>query len=280
MRTKGSDGLACSRHRVLPPSLGVAGPVLEGVTRGPPRTIPEICDSSMMDRWAGALYGDPCRECSFAFSTGLDESLAYLAGIREEFSVLLADAQGTERHPDLSWSVGSYVCHVADNVRIWAERLVGSAAGAKTVGAYDDNLLAAARSYSDVPLAAALWSIGRASGDWQAAVAVVSRGSHRGPSRTRGDASRRHRTVGYARRVPSRMGHPSVTRSVCLAASQQAEVEHPIRGIPYAGLAHDGTTRNRGSRSMSRHAGVSHSGHPPGGRTGPVKRLRSDMIDR
>ena len=129
----------------------------------------------MMDRWAGALYGDPCRECSFAFSTGLDESLAYLAGIREEFSVLLADAQGTERHPDLSWSVGSYVCHVADNVRIWAERLVGSAAGAKTVGAYDDNLLAAARSYSDVPLAAALWSIGRASGDWQAAVAVVSR---------------------------------------------------------------------------------------------------------
>jgi hypothetical protein len=64
---------------------------------------------------------------------------------------------------------------VADNLRIWAERLVGSAAGTKTVGAYDDNLLATARAYSDVPLAAALWSIGRAREDWQAAVALVAR---------------------------------------------------------------------------------------------------------
>jgi DinB superfamily len=137
--------------------------------------ILRICDSPTMDRWAGALYGDPCRECSFAFSTGLDESLAYLAGLPEEFSVLLADAQGTERHPDLAWSVGSYVCHVADNLRIWAERLVGSAAGAKSVEAYDDKLLAVARSYPDVPLAAGLWSIGRAGGDWQEAVANVAR---------------------------------------------------------------------------------------------------------
>lgn len=57
---------------------------------------------------------------------------------------------------------------VADNLRIWAERLAGSAAGAKAVGAYDDNLLAAARFYSDVPLSAALWSIERARGDAQA----------------------------------------------------------------------------------------------------------------
>ena len=124
-----------------------------------------------MDRWAAALYGDPCRECSFRFSTGLDESLAYLARIPEEYLALLADARGTERHPDLSWSVGAYVCHVADNLRIWAERLAGSAVGAKTVAPYDENLLAAARSYSDVPVAGALWSIGRARGDWQAAVA-------------------------------------------------------------------------------------------------------------
>jgi hypothetical protein len=128
-----------------------------------------------MDRWAGALYGDPCRECSFAFSTGLDESLAYVAGVPEQFSALLADASGTELHPDLSWSVGSYVCHVADNLRIWAERLVGSAAGVKVVTPYDENLLAAARSYADVPLAAALWSLGRARGDWQAGVSEASR---------------------------------------------------------------------------------------------------------
>jgi DinB superfamily len=128
-----------------------------------------------MDRWAGALYGDPCRECSYPFATGLDESLAYIDGIPETFPALLANAIGTERHPDLSWSVGSYVCHVADNLRIWAERLVGSLAGTKVVAPYDENMLAEARCYADVPLAAALWSLGRGREDWRVAVAAVSR---------------------------------------------------------------------------------------------------------
>lgn len=140
-----------------------------------------------MDRWAGALYGDPCRECTFAFSVELEESLAYVAGVPEELSSLLATADGAERHPDLGWSVGSYVCHVADNLRIWAERLAGSAAGATAVAAYDDNLLAAARSYADIPLAAALWSVGRARGDWVAAVADVPRDGAVVVHRERGD---------------------------------------------------------------------------------------------
>lgn len=93
----------------------------------------------------------------------------------EEYSALLEHAVGTERHADLSWPVGSYVCHVADNLRIWAERLAGAAAGAKNVAAYDENVLAEARSYADVPLVAALWSLRRASGDWQAVVGDVPR---------------------------------------------------------------------------------------------------------
>lgn len=101
--------------------------------------------------------------------------------------MLLAHAQGSERHPDLSWSVGSYVCHVSDNLRIWAERLAGSAAGARSVVAYDPELLAAARSYPDVPLATALWSLGRACGDWQAAVAQVAREGTIVSHRERGD---------------------------------------------------------------------------------------------
>jgi DinB superfamily len=128
-----------------------------------------------MDRWAGHLYGDPCRECTFAFSTSLDESIAYIAGVPRTFSELLVHAHGTERHPDLEWSVGSYVCHVGDNLRIWAERLAGSASGAKAVTAYDENLLAEARSYTDVPLKAALWSLDRACEDWRLAVAQVPR---------------------------------------------------------------------------------------------------------
>lgn len=139
------------------------------------RRTSSICESFAVDRWASNLYGDPCRECVFSFSTGLDESLGYVAGAPEEYSALLAEADGTERHPDLQWSVGSYVCHVADNVRIWAERLAGSAAGENVVGAYDENLLAAARSYPDVPLQAALWSLRRARDDWQAAVEGLPR---------------------------------------------------------------------------------------------------------
>lgn len=140
-----------------------------------------------MDRWAAARYGDPCRECGFSFSIELDESLAYLSQIPEELSAVLAGARGTERHPDLAWSVASYVCHVADNVRIWAERVAGASRGAQMVGPYDENLLAAARSYADVPLAAALWSVGRARGDWLAAVDDVPREGIVVVHRERGD---------------------------------------------------------------------------------------------
>lgn len=42
------------------------------------------------------------------------------------------------------------------------------------MGPYDENLLAAARAYPDVPLAAALWSLRRARDEWQSAGAGVS----------------------------------------------------------------------------------------------------------
>jgi hypothetical protein len=59
------------------------------------------------------------------------------------------------------------VCHVADNLRIWAERLAGSALGASgQVANYDGDLLARARAYEGVPTQASLWSLQRASGDW------------------------------------------------------------------------------------------------------------------
>lgn len=127
-------------------------------------------ETPLMDRWAAALYGDPCRECGFDFSTGLDEAVAYVVGVPARYGRLLAGAVGTERHPDLSWSVGSYVCHVADNLRIWAERLAGAARGATAIGPYDENLLATARGYPHVPLVAALWSLGRSTEEWVAMI--------------------------------------------------------------------------------------------------------------
>jgi len=126
-----------------------------------------------MDRWAGALYGDPCRECAFSFSTGLNAALTYLAQAPAAYRDLVGEADGTERHPDLSWSVGAYVCHVADNLRIWAERLAGAAEGFNNVAPYDQDLLARSRSYRDIPLAAALWSLERGRSDLAVAVSSL-----------------------------------------------------------------------------------------------------------
>ena len=62
------------------------------------------------------------------------------------------------------------MCHVADNLRIWAERLAGAAlGGSRQVGRYDADLLAQARLYEAIPIAGALWSLQHAAGAWAAA---------------------------------------------------------------------------------------------------------------
>jgi hypothetical protein len=97
-----------------------------------------------------------------------------VAAIPPTYARILADAKsdGTERSPELQWSAGAYVCHVGDNLRIWAERLEGVCRGAPPlVAPYDESLLAAARDYEGVALQAALWSLERAVGEWQRAVA-------------------------------------------------------------------------------------------------------------
>jgi hypothetical protein len=66
------------------------------------------------------------------------------------------------------------VCHVTDNLRIWAERLAGFALGATgDVAIYDNDLLAQARAYESVPIQASLWSLGRASYDWMEAFSLA-----------------------------------------------------------------------------------------------------------
>jgi hypothetical protein len=87
---------------------------------------------------------------------------------------LLAGRDPSERHPDLGWSAGEYVCHVTDNLRIWAERLAGAALGGSAVVAtYDPDGLAAARRYDHVPVSGALWSLGQAAAEWTAAIELA-----------------------------------------------------------------------------------------------------------
>ncbi len=125
-----------------------------------------------------AAEGDHCRECTFDWAAGPDALIALVAGLPDAFREVTSGARGEETHPSLGWSVGSYVCHVADNLRIWAERLAGVTAGAdRLVAPYDENALAAARRYGAIPLVAGLWSLERSSADW---CAVVTRSPKQG----------------------------------------------------------------------------------------------------
>lgn len=125
-----------------------------------------------MSDWGRTQYGDPCRACGFDWSITLDDAISLVVKVPVSYRTALATASGQERHSEQAWSVTDYVCHVADNLRIWAERLGGVASGApREVAPYDQDALAAARRYDEVALQAALWSLGRGVADWQLAIA-------------------------------------------------------------------------------------------------------------
>jgi hypothetical protein len=127
-----------------------------------------------MSDWGRATYGDPCSGCGFTWSVALGGAITVVADAPAAFRSVLPGADGSERHPDLLWPVVGYVCHVADNLRIWAERLAGLAAGdRRPVGRYDQDLLAEARRYPEVSLSGALWSLDRAARDWISAVVLA-----------------------------------------------------------------------------------------------------------
>jgi hypothetical protein len=129
--------------------------------------------------WGPSLYGDPCRECGFVWSVSIDESIALVGDLPDAYGALVAGVSGNERHPDLGWSVAEYVSHVADNLRIWAERLAGVIRGASPeVGGYNENELADARNYERIPLQSAMWSLTRSVADW---LDVVGQSSRTGP---------------------------------------------------------------------------------------------------
>lgn len=127
-----------------------------------------------MSKWGRSTYGEPCEECGFSWDVDTSDAKALVAGIPALLTEMLTDARGDERHPAVTWSVSSYVAHVGDNLRIWAERLAGIALGGPTtVASYDEEALATARVYQDIPLPAARWSLQRSTRDWLEAVQMA-----------------------------------------------------------------------------------------------------------
>ena len=75
-----------------------------------------------MNDWSVSVYGDPCRECGFSWAISVADAVSFVSDVPAAYRVLLTDRSGHERDPGLGWSVAEYVSHVADNLRIWAER--------------------------------------------------------------------------------------------------------------------------------------------------------------
>lgn len=129
-----------------------------------------------MDEWAIPVYGDPCRACDFSWSLTVPEALATVRELPIRYSDVVATATGSERLPDLAWSVTAYVCHVADNLHIWAERLQGVIRGGGNVArAYDETRLADVRGYDGIGVPAALWSLTRSADDWSMTIGEAAR---------------------------------------------------------------------------------------------------------
>jgi hypothetical protein len=126
--------------------------------------------------WGRRTFGDPCRECSFDWSLSFDEIVDVVRSLPGAYAATLIGCDGSERIDALEWPAISYVCHVVDNLRIWAERLAGATLGGRpAIASYDSDGLAMARNYVGVPLSGALWSLGRAAADWQEATRRAER---------------------------------------------------------------------------------------------------------
>ena len=127
-----------------------------------------------MSSWGRKTYGDPCRECGFVWNTSLDDIRRLIAAAPEQYRQALAGLDGRQRAPELGWTAAGYVCHAADNLYIWSERLAGAVLGdATTIVPYDPDLLGTARGYNDIATEAALWSLGQAAREWEDTISLA-----------------------------------------------------------------------------------------------------------
>jgi hypothetical protein len=129
-------------------------------------------DDSRPSGWGPTTYGEPCAGCGFSWAADIDDSVALVSKVPTTYARMLQGTSGDERPDPSAWTATGYVCHVGDNLRIWAERLAGIIrGGSPDVGGYDQDGLAAARGYRSISLPSALWSLSRSVDDWLEVVA-------------------------------------------------------------------------------------------------------------
>ncbi len=129
-----------------------------------------LCHDWWVSQWGRITYGDPCRECGYEWPDDPDLAIAIIRQTPDRMRLVLGGSDGTSRVPGLGWDARGYVCHVADNLRIWAERMVAAIdVHERPVETYDADLLAATRNYGAIPLSAALHLLDQAVSSWLSA---------------------------------------------------------------------------------------------------------------
>ena len=127
-----------------------------------------------MNDFLVATYGDPCRGCGFAWSLEPESGRHIVHAAPARLRALLVDCTGREGCAHLQWNVAAYVVHLADVLRIWADRVAAAALGSSDpIVPYDEAELGVVRGYGRLPLAGGLWALERAVGDWIAAEQVA-----------------------------------------------------------------------------------------------------------
>jgi hypothetical protein len=117
-----------------------------------------------------------CGECGFSWATSTQDAISLVSAAPHRFRAALGGcSERLTRTPTvLPWAAVSYLWHLADVVRISAERLwaLGHDPQAPVI-AYDPDQLADARHYAQQSTIAGLWALERSTGDWLAAAATV-----------------------------------------------------------------------------------------------------------
>lgn len=128
-----------------------------------------MCETQAVSNWGPATFGDPCRECGYAWNLTAQEAAATIKESPAAYREAVRDATGSESAPDLSWNAAAYVAHVTDNLRIWGERLAAAAESEEpiVVEPYDSDALAASRRYESIPLAGVLSGLDEAVASWE-----------------------------------------------------------------------------------------------------------------
>lgn len=117
-----------------------------------------------------------CHECGFSWAAPAKDAIGLVAAAPQRFRTALSgrDERRIRTPTALPWSACSYLWHLADVLRISAERFWALSHDPQAVIiAYDPDQLADARHYAQQSATAGLWALERSTGDWLAAAATV-----------------------------------------------------------------------------------------------------------